>query len=200
MVTQDATTETNFPIELARDVAKYLDKLGKLTQDTSYHILAAEVLKTATAEMDKKLTLKEKITPNHAYEAYFLAHFERLLQLDLSETTPVDPDEVMLYAHILAAQDEKDGQVQNWDRQAAIGWWLFEFGMRHAVPEAVGYGMLRVSAATKASGGAQTCMRYCAKRLVANLAEVCRGGDFQDISPEKQADITEKLALPKKET
>lgn len=199
MVAHDATTKTDFPIELVRDVAKYLDKLGKLTQDASYHVLAAEVLITATSEVEKNLSMGDRITPNPKHEGYFLAHFERLLQLDLSESETVDPDEVMLYAHILAAQDQNDGVIQNWDRQAAIGWMLFEFGMRRAVPEAITYGMSRVSAATKASGGAQTCMRYCAKRLVAKLAEQYRGGEFQVATAQTQAQVRQKLDLPQKE-
>ena len=199
-VARDAATKTDFPIELVRDVAKYLDKLGKLTQDVSYHVLAAEILTVATSEVEKNLSMGDRITPNSKHEGYFLAHLERLIQLDLSESEIVDPDMLMLYGHILAAQDQKEGEIQNWDRQAAIGWMLFEFGMRRAVPEAIAYGMSRVSAATKASGGAQTCMRYCAKRLVAKLAEQHRSGEFQVAAAQTQAQIRQKLDLPQKET
>jgi hypothetical protein len=201
-----------FAIELARDVAKYLDKVAKLTGDLSFHADAAQVLTIVTEAFEKNISMSDKITAAPERESYHLAHFERLLQLDLSQIEKIDVGELFHYFKMLSDADaDSEGKVQNWDRQAAIGWWLFEYGVRHNDETMKKFGMERVHKATmgdrtedkdvidtvKRMPRVIKKVTYIAKRMVANANEMHRKNRFAAKTPEEQETIKEQLRLHK---
>ncbi len=197
-----------FMIELARDVAKYLDKVARVTGDTSFHELAAKVLNFAIDRWLEVAPIKTEITFRPENEAYALAQFERLIQVDLSQVGTVNADELFYYVQALADLDaDAEGNVQNWDRQAAVGWWLYEYGVRHQDRFLKQFGLERVNKATlgqdiHAAPRAEQLKRkakklsYIAKRLVANAFEIGRRAQFNLKSSAEQTEIKQKLALP----
>ena len=182
-----------YAIELSRDVAKYLSKIGKLTGDKTFHALAAEVLDVATRKLEKTLTIKEKITPAPERESYNLAHFERVIELDLAGDKTIHPDEALAYAELIMPSDQP---VSNWDRQAAVGWWLFELGIRHMMPHLMREGWQRMARGVDASKVEGIKRKYILTRLGSNVAEINRHGQFLLESTESKTAIKKKLALP----
>jgi len=188
-----------FAIELARDVAKYLDKLAKLTGQNQYRTQAALVLNQVCETFESQ---------SQKPEAYFLAKFEAANYLDLAGDPSVEADNVEHWANELwnygqqsiadsgvdSGNSEKPKYAENWDRYAAAAWWYFEFGLRHRNAVIMDIALQRVNWAV-AAGGQKSRSKYLAARMIANLADKLRHGQFVLATPSTKEKISEQLSI-----
>jgi hypothetical protein len=155
----------DFATEICRDVAQYLSKLGQLTGQPEYYQLAAQLLREAN---ERKVSAAAPKTT-----AMALAEFEELVYLDKANQLV---DSKAIEAKYRALIEMID--VSNWDRRAAVSWWLFEFGLKHANVGLINLGMKELGAALK-STEEKSWSQYVITRLGANAAAIRRKSQFK---------------------